>query len=130
MNTTRLLCFATACVIACTSLPAAAGLTGPMQSQVRKATFEIVMKKPETDSLGYEKPLPLELLPFRERNDKYVSIGTAFAIGSNRFVTAAHAGHRESQRDDVRELASVGHCEGSVGSDIPLERERSRKPDN
>jgi hypothetical protein len=61
-----------------------------MQSQVRKATFEIVMKKPETDSLTYEKPLPLELLPFRERNDKYISVGSGFAIGSNRFVTAAH----------------------------------------
>jgi hypothetical protein len=42
------------------------------------------------DSLTYEKPLPLELLPFGIRNDQYVPIGTAFAIGPNRFVTAAH----------------------------------------
>ena len=42
------------------------------------------------DPLTYEKPLPLELLPFQERNDKYYSIGTAFAIGNNRYVTAAH----------------------------------------
>src|SRR5262249_9147885 len=38
----------------------------------------------------YEKPPPLELIPFQERNDKYWSVGTAFAIGANQFVTAAH----------------------------------------
>lgn len=69
---------------------AAASLSGTLQAQVRKATFEIVMQKPEVDSLSYEKPLPLDLLPFKERNEKYVSIGSAFAIGDNRFVTAAH----------------------------------------
>jgi len=59
-------------------------------ARIRAATFEVVMKKPETDSLTYERPLPLELLPYSERSDKYISIGTAFAIGENRYVTAAH----------------------------------------
>lgn len=76
--------------IATFSAHAAASLSGALQAQVRKATFEIVMKKPEVDSLSYEKPLPLDLLPFKERNEKYVSIGSASAIGDNRFVTAAH----------------------------------------
>ena len=48
------------------------------------------MKKPDKDPVTYEKPLPLELLPFIERNDAYRSIGTAFALGSNTYVTAAH----------------------------------------
>ena len=61
-----------------------------LQSRVRAATFEVVMRKPEKDSLTYERPLPLDLLPFNERNDKYISIGSAFAIGPNRFVTASH----------------------------------------
>jgi len=40
-----------------------------MQKAIRANTFEVVMKKPEADSATYEKPLPLELLPFHERND-------------------------------------------------------------
>lgn len=56
---------------------------------IQSATFEVVAAKP-ADTLSYEKPLPLDLLPFQERTDKYYSIGTAFAIGPNRFVTAAH----------------------------------------
>ena len=68
----------------------AAPLTGELQKQVRAATFEVVLKKPEKDTLTYEKPLPLELIPFQERNDKYRSVGTAFAISPDTFVTAAH----------------------------------------
>lgn len=56
---------------------------------VQSATFEVVASKPK-DTLGYEKPLPMDLLPYQERTDKYYSVGTAFAIGPNRFVTAAH----------------------------------------
>ena len=61
-----------------------------MQQAIRAATFEVVLKKPERDPLTYEKPLPLDLLPFVERNDAYRSIGTAFALGHNTYVTAAH----------------------------------------
>ena len=68
----------------------AAPLTAELQKQVRAATFEVVLKKPEKDTLTYEKPLPLELIPFQERNDKYRSVGTAFAITPTLFVTAAH----------------------------------------
>jgi serine protease Do len=68
----------------------AAQPTPAMQQQVRSATFEVVMRKPESEALSYEKPLPLELLPFTERNDKYWSAGTAFAIGPNTFVSAGH----------------------------------------
>jgi hypothetical protein len=38
-----------------------------MQKAIRANTFEVVMKKPVADSATYEKPLPLELLPFHER---------------------------------------------------------------
>ena len=57
---------------------------------VYDAVFEVVVPKPTQDSLTYERPLPFELLPFAERNDRYHSIGTAFAIGPNRYLTAAH----------------------------------------
>jgi hypothetical protein len=60
---------------------------------VKGATFEVVLSKIEDTAAKYEKPLPLEKLPFQYRNDKYNSIGTAFAIGKNRFVTAFHVIH-------------------------------------
>ena len=72
------------------SLAAQAGVTPELQHAIRTATFEVVMKKPDKDPVTYEKPLPLDLLPFIERNDAYRSIGTAFALGSNTYVTAAH----------------------------------------
>ena len=58
--------------------------------RIQDATFEVVVKKPTKDSLTYEKPLPLELLPYSLRHDKYYSVGTAFAIAPDRFVSAAH----------------------------------------
>lgn len=67
-----------------------AGVTPEMQHLIRENTFEVVMKKPEKDPVSYEKPLPLDLLPFIERNDAYRSVGTAFALGNNTYVTAGH----------------------------------------
>jgi serine protease Do len=69
---------------------AAASLTPELQKHVRGATFEVVIRKPVKDTVTYEKPLPLELIPFTERNDAYWPIGTAFAITPDTFVTAAH----------------------------------------
>lgn len=68
----------------------AASLTPDIQRAIRTSTFEVVMKKPEKDPLSYEKPLPLELLPYIQRTDAYQSVGTAFALGKNTYVTAAH----------------------------------------
>ena len=70
--------------------PALADVTPELQRQIRVSTFEVVMKKPAEGSVTYEKPLPLDLLPFVERTDPYRSVGTAFAIGPNLYVTAAH----------------------------------------
>jgi len=47
---------------------------------ISKAVFEVVVSKPIKDSLSYERPLPMKLLPFSIRTDKYYSIGTAFAV--------------------------------------------------
>jgi S1-C subfamily serine protease len=68
----------------------AATLTSDMQKAVRAATFEVVLRKPDKDRLSYEKPLPLDLIPYAIRSDAYWSIGTAFAIGPNTYVSAAH----------------------------------------
>lgn len=68
----------------------AATVSSATLETINAATFEVVVPKPEKDSLSYEKPLPLDLLPYTERTDKYHSVGTAFAIGPDRFVSAAH----------------------------------------
>jgi serine protease Do len=70
--------------------PSFAAVTPELQRQVRASTFEVVMKKPAEGAVKYEKPLPLELLPYIERTDAYRSVGTAFALGRNTYVTAAH----------------------------------------
>lgn len=56
----------------------------------KAACYEVVFEKPQADSLSYEKPLAWDLVDFRTRNDRYVSVGTAFAIAPDRLVTAAH----------------------------------------
>ncbi len=68
----------------------AATLDPAIIGKVQTATFEVVSAKPTSETITYEKPLPLDLLPFQERNDKYYSVGTAFSIGKNRYLTAAH----------------------------------------
>ncbi len=68
----------------------AASLDTALLPRIQGATYEVVAAKPADDPLSYEKPLPLDLLPYQERTDKYHSVGTAFAIGPNQFVTAGH----------------------------------------
>ncbi len=74
----------------CAAYHARAAVTSETQAVIRENTFEVVMKKPEKDPVSYEKPLPLDLLPFIERTDAYRSVGTAFALGNNTYVTAGH----------------------------------------
>lgn len=68
---------------------AATTLNPALLPGIEAATFEVVAAKPK-DTVTYAQPLPLDLLPYQERTDKYFSIGTAFEIAPNRFVTAAH----------------------------------------
>jgi len=57
---------------------------------INNCVYEVIVPKPLDDTISYEKPLPMDLLPFQVRNDKYYSIGTAFASSSTEFTTAAH----------------------------------------
>lgn len=72
------------------ALAHAAAPTAQMQKAVRAATFEVVLRKPDSDPLTYERPPPLDLIPYVIRSDHYWSIGTAFAISPTTYVTAAH----------------------------------------
>lgn len=68
----------------------AESLPSGAQQQVLASTFEVVQLKPDEGAVTYERPLPVDLIPYQQRIDKYRSIGTAFCIGGNRYVTAAH----------------------------------------
>ena len=82
------------CIFACSLLLAVRvqgdGLNHGLEKKVRSATLEVVIALPKTDQLTYEKTLPLELLPFALRNASHVPIGTAFCIGRNQYLSAAH----------------------------------------
>jgi hypothetical protein len=59
-------------------------------SLVQNAVFEVVLEKPTEDPTVYEKKLNWDSVPFNIRNDKYWSIGTAFAISQTELITAFH----------------------------------------
>ncbi len=86
----------TALVAACAISSFAAGEAAPnslgskQKAKIYDSCFEIVVRKSAQDSLTYEKELPWDLVPFAVRNDKYRSIGTAFAISKTELITAYH----------------------------------------
>jgi serine protease Do len=86
----RLLCILLTLVLQLGVTAGAVDLDVGTQRDIRAATFEVVQLKPPDGDVTYERPLPLELIPYQQRIDLYRSIGTAFAIGPNRFVTAGH----------------------------------------
>jgi len=79
---------------------------------VTGSVFEVVIEKTAEGTLEYEEELPLHLLPFQYRNDKYESIGTAFAVGDNLFLSAAHVFTPEFRT--LRENISLRDGEGTV----------------
>jgi serine protease Do len=57
---------------------------------IDETVFEVVILKPEKDSLSYEKMLPLDKIPYSIRKDLYYSIGTAFTVSKGEFISASH----------------------------------------
>ncbi len=72
------------------AVPVDVSLSQQVLETINNAVLEVVVPKPAKDSMKYEKPLPMDLIPYAIRTDKYYSIGTAFAISPTQFVTAAH----------------------------------------
>ena len=81
-------------LIGCAGFPGTASqdtsLNSAVMDAISDAVYEVVVPKPTRDSLQYEKPLPMDLLPYSIRTDNYYSVGTAFAISPSEFVSAAH----------------------------------------
>ncbi|GHV77455.1 serine protease [Spirochaetia bacterium] len=69
---------------------ASPGRQAELLNLVNTAVFEVVVEKPQPDSLVYERELTWEMVPYAIRTDKYRSIGTAFAISGTELITAFH----------------------------------------
>jgi hypothetical protein len=82
------------CEVGCMTPPARHPGNGALAPQVMQrlaqGVLEVVTPKLEDEGVRYRDPLPVDLLPFAERRSKFLSVGTAFAIGPNQFLTAAH----------------------------------------
>ena len=59
-------------------------------ASLRLSVVEVVVPKVESNKIQYAKELPFDKLSFRERNEQYFSIGTAFFINDKELMTAAH----------------------------------------
>jgi hypothetical protein len=66
------------------------GLSARTLELVNNAVFEVVIEKPTDDPTVYDRELNWDNVPFAIRNDKYFSIGTAFAISRTELITAFH----------------------------------------
>ncbi len=60
---------------------------------LQSSVFEVVVPKRENKNIQYAKKLPLHNLSFKQRNEKFYSIGTAFFINSKELMSAAHVFH-------------------------------------
>lgn len=58
--------------------------------QLNHGIYEVVTPKLESSKIEYDRPLPFDKLDFKERNEKYHSIGTAFFISGKELMTAGH----------------------------------------
>ena len=108
---------------AVTNLATQRGLASSVPRAVAKAAqesvFEVVISKP-TDAPGvtYEKELPSELMSYKEKNDKYNSIGTAFEVEGGLLVSASHVinlhgpGHEYLIRDSKGKLYKIDKIYG------------------
>ncbi len=90
-----LVLFAAFVLAACVSTdksvqPVTQAVSSEAVAMITRNCYEVVAKKPVEDSMVYEKELDWSLVDFATRNDKYIGMGTAFAISANEFVTAAH----------------------------------------
>lgn len=78
-------------------LKADVGLEKDILETIYNSVFEVVLEKLSDGNLKYATPLPYDSLPFAERNDRYISIGTAFAVSDKTFLSAAHVFFLENE---------------------------------
>ena len=58
--------------------------------KIYPGVVEVIIPKLEDEDIVYQRPLPFDQQDFKDRNDKYHAIGTAFFISDKRLISAAH----------------------------------------
>ncbi|MCR9206579.1 MAG: serine protease, partial [Halobacteriovoraceae bacterium] len=58
--------------------------------KIYPSIVEVIIPKLEDKNITYQRPLPFDQLDYKERNDKYHAIGTAFFITPKKLISAAH----------------------------------------
>ncbi len=56
----------------------------------QNSIVEVVIDKPDDSAVVYDRAYPLDKIPFKQRTDKYQSIGTAWFLNNKTLVSAAH----------------------------------------
>ena len=66
--------------------------TGAGIDYIQSCCYEVVILKPDEQEsqITYEDDLPWDLVNINYRNDKYLSLGTAFAVSDSKLITATH----------------------------------------
>ncbi len=62
----------------------------PIMKTYPHSILEVLIEKPKDESTELQRPLPLKKIPFKQRTDKYISIGTAWFSNSKQLFSAAH----------------------------------------
>ncbi|WP_461248063.1 S1 family peptidase, partial [Treponema sp. R6D11] len=78
-------------------------LNAKILNLARNAVFEVVVEKPADEQIEYEEEINWDYVPFHIRNDKYYSIGTAFAVSKTELMTAFHVIDDECDNYFVRD---------------------------
>jgi hypothetical protein len=77
------------------SLALAYGSVSHAQSNPIKRTFqysvvEVLIDRSKDEHAELNRPIPLQKIPFKQRTDKFISIGTAWFINDKELFSAAH----------------------------------------
>lgn len=68
----------------------------PIRKSYPFSIVEVLVDKPKDENATTAKPLPLDKIPFKQRTDKYMSIGTAWFSSQKQLFSAAHVFSPES----------------------------------
>jgi hypothetical protein len=65
-------------------------LANPIKKTFQYSVVEVLIERHKDDKAELNRPIPLQKIPFKQRTDKFISIGTAWFINERELFSAAH----------------------------------------
>ncbi len=62
----------------------------PIKKTFQYSVVEVLIDRYKDEKAELNRPIPLQKIPFKQRTDKYISIGTAWFINEKELFSAAH----------------------------------------